>query len=72
MQRYEFTNCLILFLWLIGADKTAIYEIDVHLTSRYMNETFESCSEVIMPSTGQLALDASCGIWGAKQCTPQR
>ncbi|XP_065341040.1 NPC intracellular cholesterol transporter 1 homolog 1b-like [Cloeon dipterum] len=56
----------------IAGGKVAVYEINVYLTSRYMNETFEACSEVIMPSSGQLALDASCGIWGAKQCTPQR
>jgi Niemann-Pick C1 N terminus len=44
----------------------------VYLSGDYMNATYNACKEVIMPSTGQLALDASCGIWGAKQCTPQR
>ncbi|XP_059489962.1 NPC intracellular cholesterol transporter 1 homolog 1b-like [Neocloeon triangulifer] len=56
----------------IAGDKIAIYEIDIYLTSRYMNETYEACSEVIIPSSGQLALDAACGTWGSKQCTPQR
>lgn len=53
-------------------DKSAVYEVDVFLSGKYMNATYNACKEVIMPSTGQLALDASCGIWGAKQCTPQR
>lgn len=37
-----------------------------------MNGTFESCSQVQVPSTGLLALDLMCGDWGASRCSPTK
>lgn len=37
-----------------------------------MNGTFDSCKNVQVPSTGQLALDLMCGSWGASKCSPTR
>ncbi|XP_011329204.1 NPC intracellular cholesterol transporter 1 isoform X4 [Ooceraea biroi] len=44
--------------------------IDIYITNRYLEGTFNSCSKVSVPSTGQLALDLMCGEWGASRCTP--
>lgn len=34
--------------------------------------TYNSCKQVSVPSTGQLALDLMCGSWGSKGCSAQR
>ncbi|CAH2044145.1 unnamed protein product, partial [Iphiclides podalirius] len=49
-----------------------IEEIDYHLSESYMNATFDSCRQVQMPSSNQLAMDLLCGSWGAEFCTPKR
>ncbi|XP_066601726.1 NPC intracellular cholesterol transporter 1 isoform X2 [Prorops nasuta] len=46
-----------------------INEIDVYITNKYLNGTFNSCSKVSIPSTGRLALDLMCGEWGASRCS---
>uniref|UniRef100_A0A182NUF5 SSD domain-containing protein n=1 Tax=Anopheles dirus TaxID=7168 RepID=A0A182NUF5_9DIPT len=46
-----------------------ITKIDIHITQQYLNGTFESCNQVSVPSTGQLALDLMCGDWGASRCS---
>ncbi|XP_029162853.1 NPC intracellular cholesterol transporter 1 isoform X4 [Nylanderia fulva] len=47
-----------------------INKIDVYITNKYLEGTFNSCNKVSVPSTGQLALDIMCGEWGASRCTP--
>lgn len=56
---------------LIPAEKY-VDEIDVHITEKYMDGTFNSCKNVQFPSSGQLALDLMCGDWGASRCSPMR
>ncbi|XP_033220867.1 NPC intracellular cholesterol transporter 1 [Belonocnema kinseyi] len=46
--------------------------IDVYITNKYLNGTFNSCNKVSVPSTGQLALDMMCGEWGASRCSAKR
>ncbi|XP_050076475.1 NPC intracellular cholesterol transporter 1 isoform X2 [Anopheles maculipalpis] len=52
--------------------KEYITKIDIHITQQYLNGTFESCNQVSVPSTGQLALDLMCGDWGASRCSPTK
>lgn len=47
-----------------------INAIDLYITNKYLEGTFNSCNKVSVPSTGQLALDIMCGEWGASRCTP--
>ncbi|XP_067212878.1 NPC intracellular cholesterol transporter 1 isoform X4 [Linepithema humile] len=47
-----------------------INAIDLYITNKYLEGTFNSCNKVSVPSTGQLALDLMCGEWGASRCTP--
>lgn len=51
------------------ADKEYINAVDVYITNRYLEGTFNSCNKVSLPSTGLLALDLMCGDWGASRCT---
>ncbi|XP_011630043.1 NPC intracellular cholesterol transporter 1-like [Pogonomyrmex barbatus] len=46
-----------------------INAIDLYITNKYLEGTFNSCNKVSVPSTGQLALDLMCGEWGASRCT---
>ncbi|XP_059616891.1 NPC intracellular cholesterol transporter 1 isoform X3 [Phlebotomus argentipes] len=49
-----------------------ITEIDLHITEQYLNGTYSSCSQVSVPSTGQLALDLMCGEYGASRCSAKK
>ncbi|KAF4521963.1 hypothetical protein B566_EDAN009491 [Ephemera danica] len=49
-----------------------VLAVEVYMTERYMNATYDACENVIMPSSGLLALDLMCGKWQSKDCTPQR
>ncbi|GAB0099118.1 Niemann-Pick C1 protein [Sergentomyia squamirostris] len=48
-----------------------VSEIDFLASSEYYNTTFESCLEIIHPSTGRLAMDLACGAYGSARCTPE-
>ncbi|CAH0588864.1 unnamed protein product [Chrysodeixis includens] len=50
----------------------SIKTLTYHLSANYMSATYNSCSQVQVPSTNQLALDLMCGEYGAEYCTPQR
>ncbi|KAM7354023.1 Niemann-Pick type C-1a isoform 3-T3 [Cochliomyia hominivorax] len=49
--------------------KLYINNIDLHITANYTNSTYKSCSQVSVPSTGQLAMDIVCGNHGASRCS---
>ncbi|KAJ8923333.1 hypothetical protein NQ315_001891 [Exocentrus adspersus] len=53
-------------------NKTYITEIDLYISEDYLQGTYESCKQVAVPSTGQLALDIMCGSWGAAKCSAMR
>ncbi|XP_018568156.1 Niemann-Pick C1 protein isoform X3 [Anoplophora glabripennis] len=53
-------------------NKTYISEIDLYIMEDYMQGTYNSCRQVSVPSTGQLALDIMCGPWGADKCSALR
>ncbi|XP_026472293.1 NPC intracellular cholesterol transporter 1-like isoform X5 [Ctenocephalides felis] len=50
-------------------DKEYITSVDLYIKESYLTGTFNSCKQVSVPSTGQLALDLMCGTWGASRCT---
>lgn len=53
-------------------NKTFITEIDFHIASTYTKGTYESCKNILVPSTGQKALDLMCGHWGSNACNDER
>ncbi|KAJ8956647.1 hypothetical protein NQ318_014001 [Aromia moschata] len=53
-------------------NRTYVLEIDYHISEDYMWGTYNSCKQVSVPATGNLALDIMCGSWGAAKCSPLR
>ncbi|XP_014102679.1 NPC intracellular cholesterol transporter 1 isoform X1 [Bactrocera oleae] len=54
------------------AGKVYATALDLHITSAYLNNTYKSCSQVSVPSTGQKALDLMCGSYMAARCSPTK
>ncbi|XP_075151532.1 Niemann-Pick type C-1a isoform X2 [Haematobia irritans] len=52
-----------------GDGKLYVNNIDLHITANYTNSTYKSCSQVSVPSTGQLAMDIVCGDHTASRCS---
>jgi hypothetical protein len=51
---------------------TYINEMEVYIDRDYVEATYESCHEVVMPSSGGLALGSMCIPYGAENCNPER
>ncbi|XP_059609454.1 NPC intracellular cholesterol transporter 1 homolog 1b [Phlebotomus argentipes] len=49
-----------------------VREIDFVANADYLNMTYESCANIVHPSTGKLAMDLACGSFGSSRCTPLR
>ncbi|GAB1859492.1 Niemann-Pick C1 protein [Camponotus japonicus] len=48
-----------------------VVESEIHVTEEYINATYDSCKNIINPSTGRLAMDLACGSHGASGCSPK-
>ena len=68
LQLQHFDTCFIILNFF--PDVEYVNRINVYITNKYLDGTFNSCNKVSVPSTGQLALDLMCGEWGASRCTP--
>jgi Niemann-Pick C1 protein len=60
------------FIFFFFKTETYVDEIDIYITEKYISGAFDSCKQVVVPSTGQLAFDLMCGSWGATKCSPIR
>ncbi|KAI5753711.1 hypothetical protein M8J77_002664 [Diaphorina citri] len=49
-----------------------VEEVQVFMTEKYMQGSFDACKHVSFPATGTRAMDALCGAWNAVTCTPRR
>lgn len=49
-----------------------ITAVDIYVSNNYIEDTYQSCKQVSVPSTGQLALDLMCGPWAAARCSAKR
>lgn len=49
-----------------------IYYLFLKFIVFFLIETYNSCKQVSVPSTGQLAIDLMCGSWGSRSCTAKR
>lgn len=64
-----FGSFILFFFCFYFTGKEFITGVDLFLSEDYLNGTYDSCSKVSVPSTGQLALDIMCGQWGASRCS---
>ncbi|XP_030752069.1 NPC intracellular cholesterol transporter 1 isoform X3 [Sitophilus oryzae] len=46
--------------------------VNYYITQDFLEKTYNSCKQVSVPSTGQLAMDLMCGNWGALRCSANR
>lgn len=51
---------------------TYVDSIDFYMSEEYVEGVFNSCKNVITPSSGALAMDFACGRLGAKHCTAKK
>lgn len=52
---------------------TYVESIRFKIDESYINATYNSCSRVIMPATGAIAMDMACGaFYNSRTCTPKR
>ncbi|XP_068081512.1 NPC intracellular cholesterol transporter 1 homolog 1b isoform X2 [Anabrus simplex] len=49
-----------------------VYEYNVYFTQDYLEGCYNSCRDIVMPSTGKKAMDMMCGIYGSQDCTYER
>ncbi|KAK0079318.1 hypothetical protein PV325_001397, partial [Microctonus aethiopoides] len=48
-----------------------IEELEIFIDEEYTNSTFDSCKQIVVPSTGDLAMGLACGDYSASDCTPK-
>ncbi|KAK8379095.1 hypothetical protein O3P69_019135 [Scylla paramamosain] len=53
-------------------NKTIITVLDTHLTTRFVDAIYESCKDVLMPSSNSKAMSVMCGSWGTLYCSGPR
>ncbi|BES94988.1 niemann-pick [Nesidiocoris tenuis] len=49
-----------------------VTSVDLHMSNEFLQGVYDSCKQVFVPSTGQLAMDLMCGAYGASRCNPLR
>ena len=50
-------------------NKEYVKELEVYIAEKYMNDTYDSCKNIIHPASGNLAMDLACGVHGASRCS---
>ncbi|XP_071646320.1 NPC intracellular cholesterol transporter 1 homolog 1b [Temnothorax longispinosus] len=48
-----------------------VVESEIHLTEEFINRTYDSCKNVVNPTSGNLGMDLACGAHGASRCSPK-
>ncbi|KAL6429081.1 hypothetical protein ACFW04_008102 [Cataglyphis niger] len=48
-----------------------VNECEIHVTEEFINATYDSCKNVVSPSSGNLAMDLACGSLEASKCSPK-
>ena len=52
--------------------KKMVKELEYHVTENYAAQVYQSCADVVNPSTSGSVMDLLCGPWGGALCSPQR
>ncbi len=52
--------------------KEIVRKLDFFISKKYIDETYESCKNVLMSTTNGPALDILCGPWGSYRCSGER
>uniref|UniRef100_A0A182W4Q6 SSD domain-containing protein n=1 Tax=Anopheles minimus TaxID=112268 RepID=A0A182W4Q6_9DIPT len=49
-----------------------VERVDYRIDRQYVQETYDSCKGIVLPSSGKYAMDVGCGFWEAAGCTAER
>ncbi|XP_055296529.1 NPC intracellular cholesterol transporter 1 homolog 1b [Sitodiplosis mosellana] len=57
-----------------NGDETIEYidSVDFNITKEYIQGVYDSCSRVLMPSSGNYAMDLACGLYDSRSCSAER
>ncbi|XP_035780137.1 NPC intracellular cholesterol transporter 1 homolog 1b-like [Anopheles albimanus] len=51
---------------------TYVERVEYRIERQYVEDTYESCRGIVLPSSGKYAMDVGCGLWEAAGCTAER
>ncbi|XP_050099286.1 NPC intracellular cholesterol transporter 1 homolog 1b [Anopheles aquasalis] len=51
---------------------TYVERVEYRIERQYVEDTYESCRGIVLPSSGKYAMDVGCGFWEAAGCTAER
>uniref|UniRef100_A0A182PQ62 SSD domain-containing protein n=1 Tax=Anopheles epiroticus TaxID=199890 RepID=A0A182PQ62_9DIPT len=54
------------------ATNSYVNKVDYRIDRQYVQDTFDSCKGIVLPSSGKYAMDVGCGFWEAAGCTAER
>jgi hypothetical protein len=54
------------------SDVPSVTEVNFHVAEEFVNGVYDSCKDVVSPSTSGTVMDLLCGAWGSNLCTPKR
>uniref|UniRef100_A0A182NDR6 SSD domain-containing protein n=1 Tax=Anopheles dirus TaxID=7168 RepID=A0A182NDR6_9DIPT len=49
-----------------------VNRVDYRIDRQYVQDTYDSCKGIVLPSSGKYAMDVGCGFWEAAGCTAER
>lgn len=49
-----------------------VESVQFEMSINFINEVYESCKRVVVPSTSGYVLDMACGLYDSKTCSPKR
>ncbi|KFB38094.1 AGAP000579-PA-like protein [Anopheles sinensis] len=51
---------------------TYVERVEYRIDQQHVEDVFDSCKGIVLPSSGKYAMDVGCGFWEATGCTAQR
>lgn len=55
-----------------GQNITYVSSVEFAISEEYINNTYDSCKGIGIPSTGGVAMDLACGIYNSITCSGKR
>ena len=49
-----------------------VSEVNFYIDEGFTESVYDSCKDVVSPSTTGTVMDLMCGAWGSNLCTPRR
>ena len=62
------------FIEVVGRENGTrkVSEVNFYIDEGFTESVYDSCKDVVSPSTTGTVMDLMCGAWGSNLCTPRR